>query len=91
MGALDMAYKMLVNKEIFVSSVYFGVNNGHLKSFPKRIECEGQTYTFNDGLQMIVGKGNQLMRVFCMSDGKSNYRILQDVNAGIWTLNSIRS
>jgi hypothetical protein len=86
-----MANTMLVNKEVFVSSVYFGSNNGHVKSFPKKIECEGRTYTFNDGLQMIVGKGNELLKVFCMSDGSSNYRILQDVSAGKWTLQSIKS
>lgn len=84
-----MPYSTYINKEIDVTSVYFGGNSKKIKSFPKRIECDGQTYTFTDGLQLVVNRGNDFLKIFCMTDESRNYRILQDVNTGIWTLQTI--
>lgn len=77
-----------INKEVDVVSVYFG-NCGQLKTFPRQIECDGNRYTFNDGLQMMVQKGQQWFKIFDMTDGQAHYRLRNDVNSRSWQLLSI--
>lgn len=84
-----MSYSTTINKEIMVNSVYFGNNGNKLKSYPKQIVCDGKTYTFIDGLQLLVNKGNNMFKIFCMNDETSCYRIMQDVSSNIWTLKTI--
>ncbi len=78
---------MPVNQQVNVNSFYFQNGRG-LRSFPKQIELENARYTFNDGLQFVVGKGPRAIKFFDMTDGQTHYRLR--LQSGIWTLLSTR-
>lgn len=81
--------KTTLNAQVDVTALYFANTKGHLKSFPKRIEYEGNTHTFlESGLQLLVQTTEGLVKLFEMTDGQKNYRLRQDQAAG-WTLLSI--
>lgn len=84
-----MAKYEQIDKEIDVTAVYFSGNRQELKTFPKRIECEGSTYTFSEGLQLVVQKGQDLIKIFDMTDGQARYRLRNDVTSRSWRLMSI--
>lgn len=65
-----------VNKEVEVNAFYFAQGQS-FKSYPRSITLDHRRYTFKDGLQMIVKKGQQAIRYFDMTDGLNNYRIRQ--------------
>ena len=66
-----------INKEIEVNAFYF--NQGQsFKSFPRAITVDHKQYTFLDGLQMLVQKGQDVIRFFDMTDGINNFRLRQD-------------
>jgi hypothetical protein len=73
-----------MNKEVNVSAFYFA-SSANLRAFPKQIELDNEPVTFkNSGLQYLVRKGQQLVRLFDMSDGENTYRLrLENDN---WTL-----
>lgn len=74
---------MSINQTVNVNAFYFQNSRG-LRSFPKEMEFDNVRYTFNDGLQYIVGKGDHAVRLYDMTDGRTTYRLrLQD---GTWTL-----
>lgn len=78
--------RVTVNKEVLVTALYFH-NNGGLKSFPKRIEYDGQEVTFlESGLRYLIHKGQRLTQIFDMTDGQSNYRLRFDDADKLWTL-----
>ncbi len=78
-----------LNAQVDVTALYFSTSKGSLKSFPKRIEYEGNTHTFiESGLQMLVQTTNGLVKLFEMTDGHHNYRLRQN-QAREWTLLSI--
>lgn len=70
-----------INTEIEVNSFYFASNR---KIFPRQITIGDRHYSFNDGLQVVVKRGDEIVRLFTMTDGLSNYRILQE--KGKWLL-----
>jgi hypothetical protein len=78
--------RVAVNKEVSVTALYFR-NNGGMKSFPKRMEYDGQEYTFMEsGLRLLIQKGHKLTQIFDMTDGSSNFRLkFEDANQ-LWTL-----
>lgn len=78
-----------IDKEITVTAVYFGGNKQTMKTFPKRIELDNITYTFNEGLQLVIKKGQDLVKIFDMTDGQAHYRLRNDVAARSWRLMSI--
>lgn len=81
-----MGNRVTINKEVAVTAMYFKGSAG-LKSFPKRIELEGNQYTFMEtGLRYFVKKGQELVQIFDMSDGQANYRLRFDTNQRLWTL-----
>ena len=80
-----MGNRVTINKEVSVTAVYFS-NSRELRSFPKRIEFEGQEYTFLDGLRCLVQKGQRLIQIFDMTDGQSAYRLRFDTQDKLWTL-----
>ena len=84
-----MSNRVSVNKEVTVTAVYFR-GRGDLKSFPKRMEYNGQEYTFvESGLRFLIHKGQQLTQIFDMTDGMANYRLKFDGNDKLWTLMDI--
>jgi hypothetical protein len=78
-----------IDKEVTLTAVYFGGSKQTLKTFPKRIECEDTTYTFSEGLQLVIQKGQELVKIFDMTDGQAHYRLRNDVAARTWRLLSI--
>jgi len=81
-----MAQRVSVNKEVAVTAVYFR-NDAQLKSFPKRMEYEGQEYTFvESGIRYLVEKGHNLIQLFDMTDGSHDYRLKFDTKQSTWTL-----
>lgn len=77
-----------IDKEVSVTAVYFG-NGSSFKSFPRQIECDGDTYTFSEGLQLVVKKGQELFKIFDMTDGSAHYRLRNDTATRSWRLLSI--
>ena len=84
-----MKKAVMIEKDIDLKEVYFGSAYKQLRTFPKKIECEGTTYTFNDGLQLIVRQGKELIKIFDMTDGQAHYRLRNDVTEQRWRLMSI--
>jgi hypothetical protein len=81
--------KTILNREVDVTALYFTNKNGQLKSFPKRIEYDGNYHQFvESGLQMLIQTANGMVRVFQMTDGQSDYQLRQDQNK--WTLIAIQ-
>ncbi|MGF7228411.1 MAG: hypothetical protein ACQR33_00305 [Candidatus Saccharibacteria bacterium] len=81
--------RVSVNKEVAITAVYFR-NNAQLKSFPKRMEFDGQEYTFlESGIRYLVEKGQNLIQLFDMTDGAADYRLKFDTNQSTWTLVNI--
>lgn len=79
----------VVDKEIIVTAVYFGKNKQTIKTFPKSIECDDTTYTFSEGLKLVIQKGQDLINIFDMTDGNAHYRLRNDVTSRSWKLLSI--
>lgn len=79
-----------VNKEVVISGVYFK-NKESLEAFPKQMEFEGSTITFlNSGWRYLVHKGQEVIRIFSVTDGKANYRLKLDPREQSWTLLNIK-
>jgi hypothetical protein len=73
----------LINESVNVNAFYF---SGHeMKTFPKRMEYQGQAVTFADGLRYLVQRGQDLVKIFDMSGADdTTYRLRQDGDQ--WTL-----
>lgn len=72
-----------INKTVEVNSFYFSRGNS-FKSFPAQITLDDQQFSFKSGLQMLVHRGEEVVRLFSMTDGLTNYRLRQQDNQ--WTL-----
>jgi hypothetical protein len=74
-----------VNKAVNVNAFYFMKNRDlGLRSFPRQIEFDNDRHTFTDGLQYVLKKGEHVVKLFDMTDGRTTYRLrLEDDN---WTL-----
>jgi hypothetical protein len=72
-----------INQIINVNSFYF-TSGQNLKSFPRQIEFGNTRFTFTDGIQYLVKKGQHAVKLFDMTDGQTTYRLrLEDES---WTL-----
>lgn len=81
--------KRALNEKVTITGWTFR-NSRELSTFPKRMEFAGNSYTFKDGLQYLVRKGESVMRIFDMTDGAgSDYRLLCNENQNDWTLVAI--
>lgn len=73
--------------EIEITSLYFR-NRGdkqRLESYPKRMIYDGREYNFIEtGMQYLVRKGQQLVKLFDVSDGNTTYRLRLENDC--WTL-----
>ncbi len=76
-----------INQIINVNSFYFA-NGQSFKSFPRQIEFDNTRFTFTDGIQYLVRKGQHAVKLFDMTDGVTTYRLRLEDNA--WTLVSTR-
>ena len=76
-----------INKKVNVTAVYFRQG---LKTYPKRIEFDGSTYTFSedDALHMSIQRDGSSFQLFDMTDGVTSFRLRTEDNAG-WTLVSM--
>ena len=72
-----------INQPVEVNSFYF-TQGRQLKSFPERITLGNQQYVFKSGLQLLVHRGQEVVRLFNMTDGLTSYRLRQENDQ--WTL-----
>ncbi len=72
-----------INKTVEVNSFYFS-HGGSFKSFPAQVTMDDQQFSFKSGLQMLVHRGEEVVRLFNMTDGLTNYRLRQQDNQ--WVL-----
>lgn len=78
-----------INQIVNVNAYYFQNGQQCLRSFPKQIEFGTTRFTFEDGLQYLVKKGQHVIRLFDMTDGHQTYRLrLEDET---WTLVGTRA
>jgi hypothetical protein len=82
--------RIIVDQEVTINSVYFN-NKKELETFPKEMEFDGETYTFlNNGWRYLVHKGQEVVRIFSVTDGKADYRLKLDSSENHWTLLEIK-
>jgi hypothetical protein len=80
----------LINQEVSIVAYYFRSNARRLRCFPKRMEYNGQRINFTEtGMVHPTKKGQRMVHVFDMSDGKADYRLEFDAQALSWTLVAI--
>lgn len=78
-----------INLPVTVTAVGFRKN---LIAYPRRIEFDGDTYSFIDaGLRCLVQSGSKIAEIFTLSDGVNEYCLKSENNDGRWTLLSIAS
>lgn len=71
--------------EVQITSFYFRNTQNGFNSFPRQMVLEGQEYNFSDlNMSFLVRKGQQLIRLFDMTDGQNDYRLRQEGNS--WSL-----
>ncbi len=71
-----------------ITAVYFRPTNQHerLESYPRRMVMDGQEYTFMEsGMRYLARKGQDLIKLFDVSDGEKEYRLAVD-DEERWTL-----
>lgn len=74
-----------VNQEVNVTGYSF--RNKSLQSVPTSIEFGGQQVNFLDqGMQYLVQKGQQFVKLFDLTDGDTTYRLKYDPEQVLWTL-----
>ncbi len=74
-----------VNQEINVTGYYFRGHN--FQTVPRSIEYAGNQITFiNQGMQYLVKKGQQFVKLFDLTDGDTTYRLKYDPDQLLWTL-----
>lgn len=78
----------MINQEIEINAYQF-INRRGVSGVPRVITVENQRYSFVDsGLQYLIQKGQHLIRLFDMTDGRQTYRLrLEDE---CWTLVGIK-
>jgi hypothetical protein len=83
-----MTPKTTLNREVNVTGYYF--RNRNLQTFPRQIEFDNQRVTFVEaGMQYLVKKGQNFIKLFDATDGNSNYRLKYDPEQLLWTLISV--
>lgn len=67
--------------EVEITSLWFKTNPDHqiVESYPLRMVYEGREYTFVEfGMRYLIGKGQELIKLFDVSDGQNQYRLRLD-------------
>lgn len=80
------------NTDIQITSVYFrDRGQQRLESYPKRMVMDGREYNFvESGMRYLVKKGQELIQLFDMTDGQTQYRLRQDPD-NHWTLVTMKA
>jgi hypothetical protein len=79
-------------QEIEITAVYFRASNQRkqLETYPKRMLVNGQEYDFMEsGMRYLISKGQDLIKLFDVSDGHNQYRLRLDGQH--WTLVGTKS
>lgn len=72
-----------VNELVDVTGYYFTKG----RSFPSRVQYGGKELYFDkSGLRCLVKKGQDIIEIFNMSDGRDQYRLKFEPTVGDWTL-----
>lgn len=71
-----------INQIVNVNAFYFSPKE--MKAFPRSIEFGTTRYTFSEGLQYLVHQGERFVKLFDMTDGRTEYRLKFEDNQ--WTL-----
>jgi len=80
-----MAKSITINSPVDVTAMGFGRD---MRTYPRRIEFEGTSYSFIDaGLRTVIRSGEKIAQIFTMTDGANDYRLRAD--GGSWTLLSM--
>ena len=78
----------VLNQEVNVTSYYFTKG----RTFPRRIQIDNNELVFiESGLRCLVKKGQELIEIFNMSDGRDQYRLKFEPSNMHWTLLTKRS
>lgn len=78
----------VLNQEITVTGYYFTKG----KTFPRRVQFGENELTFiESGLRCLVQKGQELIEIFNMSDGRNQYTIRHERANHHWVLLSKRA
>lgn len=76
-----------INESVNVTGYYFAKG----RSFPSRIQYGAQELYFEPtGLRCLVKKGQEIIEIFNMSDGRDQYRLMFEPSVRNWTLLSRR-
>ena len=78
-------------QEIQITSVYFknSKDNGELEAYPRQMIMGGQEYDMEFGMRYLIRKGQQLIRLFDMTDGQNQFRLREENDA--WTLINMKA
>lgn len=81
-----MSLRIAMNRPVEVTGFTFkGLKE--LRYFPKRMEYNGQTIHFKDGLSYYFKTGNKTGGIFDMQDNQgSHFRLKYDAESSLWTL-----
>jgi hypothetical protein len=75
-----------LNEDVTIVAYYFK-DKDQPKCFPKRMEYEGKQVVFTEtGLRHPTHKGQRMVHVFDMTDGRADYRLEFDAMSLIWKL-----
>jgi hypothetical protein len=80
-------------QEVQITSVYFrnDPTKKRLETYPRRMVYGGREYTFiGDSLRYLVKRGQDLIRLFDVTDGETNYRLRLD-EGNHWTLVNMKA
>jgi len=83
----------VTDREVQITSVYFrdDKTKQRLESYPRGMVYEGREYTFAEsGMRYLIQKGQQLVRLFDVSDGQTLFRLRQD-DDNRWTLINMKA
>lgn len=75
-------------QEVQITAVYFrnSPTQQRLESYPRRMVYGDREYTFlESGMRYVIQKGQELIRLFDVTDGKNAYRLRVDAT-NHWTL-----
>lgn len=94
--SLETTSRQNQNREIEIVAVYFrsggtGPDKQRFESYPKRMIYDGREYTFlESGMRYLVRKGQELIRLFDVSDGQTLFRLRLD-QENHWTLVNMKA
>lgn len=85
-----MENTVIINKDVSIVAYYFKSGARRLRCFPKKMEWDGKQIAFTEtGLRHPTKKGQRMVHIFDMTDGKADYRLEFDAEQLTWTLVSI--